>query len=130
MSFESLDLVWQVFWAALATALATGVGALPFAFVPKLSPRWQSITMAAAGGMMISASVFSLATEALKLILGLGEPLAGRLLHFDALSMRFRETRLPPDPDCPGCAPGKPFPGYRQLQALCLAPGASVPGSH
>lgn len=67
MSFESLDLVWQVFWAALATALATGLGALPFAFVPKLSPRWQSITMAAAGGMMISASVFSLATEALKL---------------------------------------------------------------
>ncbi|MDX5444807.1 MAG: molybdopterin-synthase adenylyltransferase MoeB [Zoogloeaceae bacterium] len=46
------------------------------------------------------------ATEAIKLVLGIGEPLAGRLLHFDALAMRFRETRLRPDPDCPGCGPG------------------------
>jgi len=52
------------------------------------------------------------ATEAVKLLLGIGEPLTGRLLQFDALSMRFRETRLAPDPDCPLCAPGRPFPGY------------------
>lgn len=45
------------------------------------------------------------ATEAIKLLLGLGEPLSGRLLHFDALAMRFRETRLRPDPACPGCGP-------------------------
>jgi molybdopterin/thiamine biosynthesis adenylyltransferase/rhodanese-related sulfurtransferase len=45
------------------------------------------------------------ATEALKLLLQLGDPLAGRLLHFDALRMRFRETRLAPDPACPGCGP-------------------------
>ena len=45
------------------------------------------------------------ATEAIKLILDLGESLAGRLLYFDALSMRFRETRLRVDPDCPACAP-------------------------
>ena len=61
------------------------------------------------------------ATEALKLLLHIGEPLAGRLLHFDALSMRFRETRLPPDPDCPVCAPGKPFPGYIDYAAFCAA---------
>ena len=47
------------------------------------------------------------ATETLKLLLGLGTPLSGRLLHFDALAMRFRETRLRPDPDCPACAPGR-----------------------
>ncbi len=62
------------------------------------------------------------ATEALKLILELGDSLAGRLLHFDALRMRFRETRLGADPDCPGCAPGRAFPGYRELQALCGSP--------
>ncbi len=45
------------------------------------------------------------ATEVLKLLLGLGDSLAGRLLQFDALAMRFRETRLAPDPDCPVCAP-------------------------
>jgi molybdopterin/thiamine biosynthesis adenylyltransferase len=45
------------------------------------------------------------ATEALKLLLDLGESLGGRLLHFDALRMRFRETRLSPDPACTVCAP-------------------------
>jgi molybdopterin/thiamine biosynthesis adenylyltransferase/rhodanese-related sulfurtransferase/molybdopterin converting factor small subunit len=43
------------------------------------------------------------ATEAVKLILGRGEPLVGRLLLFDALSMRFRELKLRKDPDCPVC---------------------------
>ena len=43
------------------------------------------------------------ATEALKLILGIGEPLIGRFLIYDALKMRFRELKLPKDPDCPVC---------------------------
>jgi len=63
------------------------------------------------------------ATEVLKLLLHVGEPLTGRLLNFDALSMRFRETRLPPDPDCPLCAPGKPFPGYIDYVAFCSGGG-------
>jgi molybdopterin/thiamine biosynthesis adenylyltransferase/rhodanese-related sulfurtransferase len=62
------------------------------------------------------------ATEALKLLLGIGSPLAGRLLHFDALGMRFRETRLAPDPECPVCAPGRAFAGYESIAALCAAP--------
>jgi len=61
------------------------------------------------------------ATEAIKLLLHIGEPLAGRLLHFDALSMRFRETRLLPDPDCPVCAQGRAFPGYIDYAAFCAA---------
>ena len=43
------------------------------------------------------------ATEAVKLILGIGEPLVGRLLTYDALGMRFREVRLRRDPNCPLC---------------------------
>jgi adenylyltransferase/sulfurtransferase len=43
------------------------------------------------------------ATEAVKLILGIGEPLIGRLLTYDALGMRFREVRLRRDPGCPLC---------------------------
>lgn len=43
------------------------------------------------------------ATEAVKLILGIGEPLIGRLLTYDALGMRFREVRLRRDPKCPLC---------------------------
>ncbi|HLK32575.1 MAG TPA: ThiF family adenylyltransferase, partial [Terriglobales bacterium] len=43
------------------------------------------------------------ATEAIKLILGKGEPLVGRLLLVDALGMRFRELKLRKNPDCPAC---------------------------
>ncbi|HEY2714038.1 MAG TPA: molybdopterin-synthase adenylyltransferase MoeB [Chthoniobacterales bacterium] len=43
------------------------------------------------------------ATEALKLILGIGEPLIGRMVHFDALQMKFREFKLRHDPECPVC---------------------------
>jgi adenylyltransferase/sulfurtransferase len=43
------------------------------------------------------------ATEALKLVLRVGEPLIGRFLMFDALKMRFREIKLARDPDCPIC---------------------------
>jgi sulfur-carrier protein adenylyltransferase/sulfurtransferase len=43
------------------------------------------------------------ATEALKLILGIGEPLIGRLLLVDSLKMRFRELKLGKNPECPMC---------------------------
>lgn len=43
------------------------------------------------------------ATEVLKLILGVGEPLVGRLLLYDALEMTFRTIPVPRDPDCPMC---------------------------
>jgi len=43
------------------------------------------------------------ANEAIKLILGAGEPLIGRLLYFDALKMKFREFNLRRDPQCPVC---------------------------
>ena len=43
------------------------------------------------------------AIEAIKLIVGIGEPLVGRLLHFDALRMKFRELNLRRDPQCPVC---------------------------
>ena len=46
------------------------------------------------------------ANEALKLILGIGEPLVGRLLTVDALETRFSELRLRRDPNCPVCADG------------------------
>jgi adenylyltransferase/sulfurtransferase len=43
------------------------------------------------------------ATEAIKLIAGIGDPLVGRLLLFDALAMTFRTIELRRDPDCPSC---------------------------
>lgn len=64
------------------------------------------------------------ATEAIKLVLGIGESLSGRLLHFDALAMRFRETRLGPDPDCAACAPGRQTGGYQVVAPACAADAA------
>jgi hypothetical protein len=43
------------------------------------------------------------ATEVVKLLIGIGEPLVGRLLTYDALGMRFREVKLRRDPKCPLC---------------------------
>ncbi len=43
------------------------------------------------------------ATEAIKLLVGMGDPLIGRLLTYDALGMRFREVKLRRDPKCPLC---------------------------
>lgn len=43
------------------------------------------------------------ATEAVKVLVGFGEPLIGRLLTYDAVGMRFREVKLRRDPNCPLC---------------------------
>lgn len=51
------------------------------------------------------------AAEALKLALGIGQPLDGRLLLFDALTMEFREMRLPRRPGCTACGSRSQAPG-------------------
>jgi molybdopterin/thiamine biosynthesis adenylyltransferase/rhodanese-related sulfurtransferase len=61
------------------------------------------------------------ATEAIKLLLGIGDSLAGRLLHFDALGMRFRETRLKADPDCPTCGTHAGTPRLAEPDMACRA---------
>ena len=43
------------------------------------------------------------ATETVKILLGIGDRLVGRLLTYDALGMRFREVKLRRDPNCPLC---------------------------
>jgi adenylyltransferase/sulfurtransferase len=67
------------------------------------------------------------ATEAVKVLLGIGEPLIGRLLTYDALGMRFREVRLRRDPGCPLCgvAPSiTDLSGHPIADDLCeVAPG-------
>jgi molybdopterin/thiamine biosynthesis adenylyltransferase/rhodanese-related sulfurtransferase len=88
---------------------------------PEPPPADAAPNCAEAGVLGVLPGVIGLlqATEAIKLILGIGTPLTGRLLQFDALAMRFRETRLTPDPQCPVCAPGVVFPGYIDYTAFC-----------
>jgi adenylyltransferase/sulfurtransferase len=75
------------------------------------------------------------ATEAIKLILGVGEPLIGRFLIYDALKMRFRELKLRKDPDCPVCGTHptvtklidyEQFCGIRPEPAAAQQTGAAV----
>jgi molybdopterin/thiamine biosynthesis adenylyltransferase len=61
------------------------------------------------------------ATETLKLLLGLGEPLVGRLLCFDALRGRFTELAIERDPQCRYCGEGRAFPGYVDYERFCAA---------
>ncbi|HEX2949840.1 MAG TPA: ThiF family adenylyltransferase, partial [Armatimonadota bacterium] len=59
------------------------------------------------------------ATETLKLIIGQGEPLIGRLLMVDALTMRFREINIPKNPDCPLCGDTPTITGLTDYDAFC-----------
>jgi molybdopterin/thiamine biosynthesis adenylyltransferase/rhodanese-related sulfurtransferase len=59
------------------------------------------------------------ATEAIKLILGIGEPLVGRFVIYDALRMRFRELKLRKDPDCPVCGTQPSICELRELAQYC-----------
>jgi molybdopterin/thiamine biosynthesis adenylyltransferase len=61
------------------------------------------------------------ASETLKLIIGIGTPLTGRLLCFDALATSFRELKLPRDPQCPGCGATAEFRGYEDIARICAA---------
>ena len=62
------------------------------------------------------------ATEAVKLILGIGEPLVGRLLLYDALAMRFRELKLRKNPDCPVCGDHPTIHELIDYQQFCGIP--------
>jgi adenylyltransferase/sulfurtransferase len=62
------------------------------------------------------------ATETVKLILGQGEPLVGRLLLYDALAMRFRELKLRRNPDCPACGDHPTVTRLIDYQQFCGIP--------
>ena len=62
------------------------------------------------------------ATEAVKLILGIGEPLVGRLLLYDALAMRFRELTLRRNPECPVCGDHPTVTKLIDYQQFCGMP--------
>ncbi len=62
------------------------------------------------------------ATETVKLILGIGEPLVGRLLLYDALAMRFRELKLRRNPECPVCGDHPTVTKLIDYQQFCGIP--------
>jgi adenylyltransferase/sulfurtransferase len=59
------------------------------------------------------------ATESIKLVTGIGEPLIGRFLIYDALKMRFRELKLKKDPECPVCGPNPTVTKLIDYEQFC-----------
>ena len=62
------------------------------------------------------------ASEAIKLLLGIGEPLIGRYLLFDALDTTFREVKLRRDPECPVCGERPTITEYIDYEGFCQSP--------
>lgn len=94
---------------------------------PSPPPRELAPSCAEAGVLGVLPGVMGTlqAVEAIKLILGLGETLAGRLLCYDALAATFREFRTVADPGCAYCSDQDAFPGYADYEQFCAGAGAA-----
>jgi adenylyltransferase/sulfurtransferase len=76
----------------------------------------------AEGGVLgvLCASIGSIqVNEAIKLIVGIGDPLAGRLMIYDALEMSYRSVRVRKDPECPICGKNPTITGLIDYEAFC-----------
>jgi molybdopterin/thiamine biosynthesis adenylyltransferase/rhodanese-related sulfurtransferase len=90
-------------------------------------PPPGSVPSCAEGGVLgVLPGIVALiqATETVKLLTGVGEPLIGRFLHYDALSMRFDEFRFQKDPDCPVCGPNPTITKLIDYEGFCGVPAA------
>jgi sulfur-carrier protein adenylyltransferase/sulfurtransferase len=85
-------------------------------------PEPGQVPSCAEGGVLgvLPGIVGSLqANEAIKLILGIGEPLIGRLVHFDALAFRFREIKLRKDSECAVCGEKPSINELKEIEFAC-----------
>jgi len=76
----------------------------------------------AEGGVLgiLCASIGSIqSTEAVKLLMGIGEPLVGSLMVYDALDMEYRKIRVRKDPECPLCGKNPTITGLIDYDAFC-----------
>lgn len=114
----------SVFWPA---APREGRSPCYRCLYPSPPPRELAPSCAEAGVLGVLPGVMGTlqAVEAIKLSLGLGSPLVGRLLCYDALAGVFREFRTAADPECAYCGDQHAFPGYADYEAFCAGAGAA-----
>ena len=88
---------------------------------PEPPPPHLAPSCAEAGVLGILPGVIGVlqATEAIKLLLGQGDPLVGRLLTYDSLRMTFRTLRLRPDKQCPACGENPSIKEYIDYEGFC-----------
>lgn len=90
-------------------------------FIPEMPPPGAVPSCQQGGILGVLPGVIGIlqATEAIKLLIGVGEPLIGRLLLFDALSMEINEVKLRRDPNCPACGERSNLNELRDYEDLC-----------
>ncbi len=95
---------------------------------PSPPPPEEAPSCAEAGVLGVLPGLVGLvqATEVVKLILGIGDLLSGRLLHVDALAMEFREFRIRKDPNCPVCGEHPTITAPIDYEGFCLNPNLTA----
>ena len=83
---------------------------------PELAPSCQE-----AGVLGVLPGTIGLlqATEVIKLIVGAGNPLVGKMILYDALDQKFRTLKIRRDPDCKMCGPNAKFAGFVEYEQFC-----------
>jgi molybdopterin/thiamine biosynthesis adenylyltransferase/rhodanese-related sulfurtransferase len=90
---------------------------------PEPPPAHLAPSCAEAGVLGILPGIIGVlqATETIKVLLGLGNTLSGRLLQYDSLAMTFRTYKLRRDDTCPGCGKNPSIKGYIDYEGFCAA---------
>ncbi|MBZ2187114.1 MAG: molybdopterin-synthase adenylyltransferase MoeB [Bryobacter sp.] len=116
-----------------SSVFATETGPCYRCLYPEPPPPGLVPSCAEGGVLGILPGVVGLiqATEVVKIILGIGQTLAGRLMLYDALNMKFRELKLRRNPDCPSghCSVVKDLIDYKQFCGIPDTPPAPAPSS-
>jgi sulfur-carrier protein adenylyltransferase/sulfurtransferase len=107
-----------------ATVFAYGGGPCYRCLYPEPPPPGLVPSCAEGGVLGILPGVIGLiqATETVKLILGIGQTLVGRLMLYDALGMKFRELKLRRNPECPVCGDHRTITELIDYQQFCGMP--------
>ena len=114
-----------------ATVFHPAVGPCYRCLYPEPPPPGEVPSCAEGGVLGILPGVIGCiqATETIKLILGVGEPLIGRLLHYDALNMTFKTFKIRRDPKWPVGAPHPTITGLIDYEQFCGVRGGATPAA-
>ena len=109
-----------------ATVFSPGKGPCYRCLYKEPPPAELAPSCAEAGVLGVLPGVVGLlqAVETLKILLGIGASLRGKLLTYDALEASFQTFKLRQNPECDYCAAGKEFPGYIDYEHFCLQQSA------
>ena len=105
-----------------ATVFAPYQGPCYRCLFPEPPPAEMAPSCAEAGVLGVLPGIIGSiqAMEAIKLVLGLGDPLVGRLLAYDAMEETFRSFKVPRDPNCPACGPDAGELVIAEYDELCM----------